>query len=787
MNRWILAVCVLAAALVVSFPGTGLAQDSPPVAGPVQPFQFDGGHIAGLSPDGGSFAVFYASGSICIYDSATQEETSCNALEQLDSDPGIDDIIWSPDSTRLAIAEIGILLGRDGDLWVMDAATGSLTNLTDEGYSGRLPTSTSPDPTGTIFLDQSPAWTPDGQFITFSRSTWVDGSAAGTSIAQVPATGGEAEVLATVSETEPGVVRSRTAWSPDGTTFYYTREANNETDPSANGIWALDAATGELAQIASADDGTKGVLALLEVSSTGDRLLAWYPTAFGLFDVESPLVRVVDLATGEITIPIIPASDEDAMAGLSRTTFSPDGSALLHVIPTLGASDELWLANPISADPVLVLDEIGVETGELVDWASDGTVLVGGLYGQGSVTTIASETAPSSAPAASAVTGLTVDGGQVLGGSPDGTMVAVLEQRVSLCIVEIATQQQLSCAPLEERQITPRPEDVVWSPDGTRIAFTELGFILGTDSDLWVMDVASGDLTNLTDDGFEGVILSLDSSEADLVSIDASPAWTPDGQFISFGRSGWANGASTGTVLARVPAAGGPVEELAQVSDTEPGVLFHRSAWSPDGTTLYFTYSPALADDPLRGLWTYSADTGAVAPLALSDGSRVGAPALLQVSPDESQLLVWYPQVFLGSEIADPLIRLVDTATGDVSTPELPPPDQATLPARIVATFSPDGQSLLFLLVPRGNVGQLWVSDPVTGEATRVVDGIENAKLDPRLAPNWSANGTVIVGLLDGSVAITTITGGGMDAQLSLRELVETHNPGWDIATNGAE
>jgi Tol biopolymer transport system component len=777
LNRWLSLALAIAIALTCGIPRGTSAQPALE-ASEVISFQIDGGHIAGLSPDGRSFAVLLSDTSLCVFDASTIEEKSCAALDAVDSSPSIDDIVWSPDSTRLAVAEIGMLLGRDGDLWVMDATTGALTNLTDEGYSGYLPTSISPDPAGTIFIDDSPAWTPDGHFITFARSTWIDGSAAGTSIAQVPATGGAVETLAVLSETEPGIVRSRTAWTPDGSTFYFTREANNETAPDSNGIWSLAVATGEIRQIASADDSSKGVLTLLEIAPAGDMALAWYPGALGRFDVESPLVRLVDLATGKITIPVIPQRDEDALVGLSRTTFSPDGSALLHVIPTLGASDQLWIAAPVTADPVLVLDEIGVETGELVNWASDGTVLVGGLYGQGAVTTLELDAALPSAPSASAVTTITANGGQVLGGSPDGTRVAVLHQQVSLCILEIATQRQVSCASLEDRNVTPRPEDVVWSPDGTRLAFTELGFVLGTDSDLWVMDAASGALTNLTDDGVEGALFTLDSAQASQISMDASPAWTPDGQFISFGRSGWANGTPTGTVLARVPAGGGPVDVLAQVSHTEPGALFHRSAWSPDGATLYYTYSGSLADDPRNGVWTYSAGSGEIGPLALSDGSRVGAPALLQVSPTGSQLLVWYPQVFLGSEIADPLIRLVDSATGSITVPEFPPPDQATLPARIVATFSPDGQSLLFLLVPTGNAGQLWVSDPATGEATRVVDRIEGAQLDPRLAPTWSRNGTVVLGLIDSSAAVTTIATAPASDQPSLRELIEEHTPG---------
>ncbi len=778
MHRWILAVFVVAAALVSSVPHAGRAQNASPVAGPVQQLQFESGQIVGLSPDGSRIAVLDLPLSLCIYETATLAEPVCASLELLDSDPGSDAIVWSPDSARLAIAELGLLLGKDADLWIVDAATGELTNLTDDGYTGSLLNTSGSGFTGPIFVDGSPAWTPDGQFITFARSTWTDGAAAGTSIAQVPADGGTVETLASVTSQEPGAVYSHTAWTPDGALFLFTRIASSEGDPSENGIWAFDAASGSIFPIAAADDPSLGVLTLLEVSPAGDQLLAWYPEAHGRFEVDSVLLRLVDLDPEEVTTPVLPDSVPASLVGMSVATFAPDGSGLLLMLPTMGASDQLWLAPSGEAEPVLLLDEIGVETGNLLDWASDGTILIAGLSGQGALTSLAIEPVPTASP----LTALSWGTGQVLGGSPDGAKVAVLEQRVSLCIVEIATQQEVSCASLENAPITPRPEDVIWSPDGTRLAFTEMGYTLGTDSDLWLMDVATGELTNLTDDGFVDDLFGLGGELPALVTVDASPAWTPDGQFISFARTNLVNGESTGTTLARIAAAGGSVEELARVSETEPGVVVHRSAWSPDGATLYYSYSSASADDPRNGVWTYDPATGLTAPLAMADGQTGGAPALLHSSPTGASLLVWYPQVFVGTQIADPLIRLVDTATGEITFLELPPPDQATLPARIAGTFSPDGASILYLLVPVQGPGQLWVSDPLSGDATRVMENIENAKLDPRFAPTWSTNGVVVMGLIDSSAAVTTIDMGGGSASASLRslrELVSDHNPSW--------
>ena len=62
---------------------------------------------------------------------------------------------------------------RDSDLWVMDAQTGALTNLTDDGFDAGilLPK----EVRIRLFVDLAPAWTPDGQAITFSRTLGIGG------------------------------------------------------------------------------------------------------------------------------------------------------------------------------------------------------------------------------------------------------------------------------------------------------------------------------------------------------------------------------------------------------------------------------------------------------------------------------------------------------------------------------------------------------------------------------------------------------------------------------------
>lgn len=372
---------------------------------------------------------------------------------------------------------------------------------------------------------------------------------------------------------------------------------------------------------------------------------------------------------------------------------------------------------------------------------------------------------------------------QPLSVSPDGTKIAVLDPHTSLCVFALPAQQQIACASLEEQPVYPLATDIVWSPDGSRLAFTEMGYMTGDDSDLWVMDAQTGALTNLTDDGYIGSLLSLGDDASATFSVDSSPAWTPDGQSISFARSDIVDGERGGTALFAIPAAGGSPELLATVSETETGVVFYRSAWSADGAALFFTYNPPNPNDQNTGIWKYDAQTGQLTQLIESD-ERLGAPILLQASPAGDSLLIWYPAVLQGSDMADPLIRLIDSSTGEILPLELPPPDQATLPARIVATFSPDGAGLLFLLVPAGNLGQLWTADLATGEYTRVVDGIDDTLLDPWFPLSWATNDLIAVQTGHGAVALTTIGGFGSDAStpVSLREQITTQIPGWDRA-----
>lgn len=154
-----------------------------------------------LSPDGTHLAVFGPDG-LCVSEldaSGASGSRVCAIGTDMRALMGAR-LTWSPDSSFIALHEDAVRRLEDSDIWVMNTETGTMNNLTDEGYSGRaFPTSSFEDRGLTsITLDITPAWF--GSSVYFFRSEFSSADERPTGFYRIDAVNpGEPELIAEYS------------------------------------------------------------------------------------------------------------------------------------------------------------------------------------------------------------------------------------------------------------------------------------------------------------------------------------------------------------------------------------------------------------------------------------------------------------------------------------------------------------------------------------------------------------------------------------------------------------
>ena len=399
---------VAVVATVLSATAPVAAQDTSSSAAPPSPLavsrqaiSIPDTRIISMSPDGRMLAAArpaarYLDGELCTYDVTTLVERACADLSGLRAGLDIGSVRWSPDGSRLVFAERVFEVMLDGDLWLMDAETGDLTNLDDDHADGRLLARGPEDtPAGAFTLPVSPTFTPDGTAVTYSRSyLWGDWRAR-NEIATVPVSGGEPQPLVAVSAEHMGVAASGMAWSADGRTLYFTSVHPAELDEA--GIWAVDGDGTGLRRVIGVTDPDLGPPTVLQVSARGDALLAFYlraatsgwgPAAYAL----------VDPATGVATPLVVSGETRPPLAAVSWAGFSPDGSSIVETTP-LEHRVLLRSVDDAAETPLVPegLPNAGpIEWGLPPTWASNETILLTGAGAFETATLLAMAPPPAS-------------------------------------------------------------------------------------------------------------------------------------------------------------------------------------------------------------------------------------------------------------------------------------------------------------------------------------------------------------------------------------------------------
>jgi hypothetical protein len=363
-----------------SFDGTEVSTDGPATVPEItlveqRLIELPGTRLLALSPDGGSIAVARPDGSdateLCIHEVATLAERVCADLSDLEAALWHESVVWSPDSQWLAFAELWPLYFAAGGLWLMDASTGTLTNLLDDGTLALYPT-----------------FTPDSTALTYERTlleagTLIEaGEFKSVDIATVPITGGEVVRLGDSERQYPGVEHGGMVWSKDGSGLYVTLVADVDQEASVldpdSALWVFTADGGhtrQLLSVAGSDDWPPSIMA---VSPRGEHVLVRLPdTGRGLVDC----CAIVDGVSGAVEpIGSLRPKAPEAMA-IIGAILSPDGSLLLTVSASERPERQVAVRNVAGSDETILLTERPGDappdlTGRVSTWAQNDTVLI---------------------------------------------------------------------------------------------------------------------------------------------------------------------------------------------------------------------------------------------------------------------------------------------------------------------------------------------------------------------------------------------------------------------------
>lgn len=434
---------------------------------------------------------------------------------------------FSPDGMRLFWWEPE---GQTYHLWTADAKLGNPTRVPVTGNTPEVP-----------------LWSPDGATLA------VQSSASGLAqVVLLPAAGGAPRTLV------GGLLSEPIGWNPDGDRLAYLSTA---------------AAAGDLLQtyVASAAHGGRSPLV------PGEHLPligSWSPDgssiAYMLLDHGRFTLHVAD-SIGANSRPL--TTDGFETIERDHPVFSPDGSAIVYESRRTGTTDiwiapldgrpprqlthdvrndrspvwspdgkwvaytsdrgkqaDVWVVPSAGGPEIRVTDDASVE--ELMQWLPDSRLAFLTGSGQGSLWAMSlSDSTPTKLTPDSMVVG-------VPNLSPDGSLVAFM-------IYRPGGEKDVGVMPAGGGAIKlvasggPDDDRLVWSPDGTRLAFQSHRAGSG---DIWVADVASAEVHRLTTWARD----------------ERGPAWSGDGSAIYFESD---SGARLGDIW-KVPAAGGQPERV---------------------------------------------------------------------------------------------------------------------------------------------------------------------------------------------------------------------------------
>ncbi len=659
-------------------------------------------------------------------------------------------VTWAPDSSAVVFTTDWTASGMDSDIQVFDAETGTVENLTDDGVQELA------EIEGGCPIDVYASWTPDSQDLIFQRLTW------GTNehqIMKIARDGGTQEEFVSLPGDVAPMLNAPIHIAEDGSLLFSTSPAPDET--LHNGVFRIT--PNGAVDLLVAGPAAPGLPTILGDVSPDGTMMIVSSLHLTRSDPAAPYVFLMDSKQGT-TSPI----EGDLCAG---PVFLPDGSGALtasrsddhsitlSVLSLEGSTTDLYTIPPEeNPEPGLA----ALPFAPTLAWVDSGVILAHMATGTWLLTvepdaslatpmsdlaTSAPESTPGtpqparSSPAAAtppphsqaeapyrALSPSDVQpGGEIARLSPDGDRVAIMRSSgaTELCIRKFDPFDE-TCADIGITSVN--LQTLTWSPDSTALVFTDEPILTGRDSDIWLLDAVTGDVTNLTDDGTD--VLAEPGS-----SMDVQPGWSPDGSEIIFQRYH-----ADGVSLMRMSRDEGEPGEIVRFPAEYATVMSAPAFFLEDGSIILGTM-PATGFT--TGIFRIEPD-GAFEQLG-SDSliPSQDSVVVLDVTADGSTAII-YGRAGYELRFHRGGLGLLDLDTGELTQPE----SLAGVPAS-PATFSPDdtkmlsvvtgeddGLSMMLTELASGAVFELTVLDPPDDDSEAMY---------PHISLVWAANDVVLL------------------------------------------
>ena len=287
---------------------------------------------------------------LCVYAVPSLAPRSCSAPGVYLGDNGPNHISggvsWSADGESLVFADGLLQLLQDGDIWKLHAGTGELENLTDDQFHGEVPFDIGES--NPVYIDLQPAFSPTGESIAFSRTTFTTTERAVPSVVQIDLNTSEIATVATLPSDPYHLIDGRILWSNDGSRVFFTTSG---IDLSANALWSAKSDGTSLIQITMPFTERGSDIALHDIDLGANFAIVATTRAMQLF--KPPFYALVDLDSGAITL----LSPSDPSVFAYNVAFDPNGNVLIaEEIPGEGDADDT--VRLLSLDPVTGEDSV---------------------------------------------------------------------------------------------------------------------------------------------------------------------------------------------------------------------------------------------------------------------------------------------------------------------------------------------------------------------------------------------------------------------------------------------